>query len=84
VARDAVESLRAEIRAACDEINADLLGPAEMTGPGKESRKQRLAVLKAKVAEYSALFGAALDDLTKTVEATETALTLDALDDMAA
>ena len=84
VARDAVESLRSEIRAACDEINADLLGSAEMTGPGKESRKQRLATLKAKVEEYSALFGEALDDLTKTVAATESALTLDALDDMAA
>lgn len=84
VARDAVESLRAEIRAACDEINADLLGSAEMTGPGKESRKQRLAVLRSKVEEYSALFGEALDDLTKTVAATESALTLDALDDMAA
>lgn len=84
VARDAVASLTSEIEAAVAEINADLLGSAEMTGPGKQSRKDRLAVLKAKVEEYSTLFGVALDNLTKAVEATESALTLEDLDDMAA
>jgi hypothetical protein len=80
VARDAVESLRHEIRAACDEINADLLGAHEMTGPGRQGRQDRLATMRAKVEEYSALFGETLDDLAKTVEATDAALALSALE----
>lgn len=76
VARDALASLRAEIRTETDAINADLVGAAEMTKQGIENRKDRLARLLATAAEYSALFETSLDDLKSMVEGTQTALAI--------
>ena len=76
VARDAMVSLRQEIRTATDEINADLVGSAEMTESGIANRKARLARLLAQAAEYSALFEASIDDLKGMVEGTQNALAM--------
>jgi hypothetical protein len=76
VARDAVSSLREEIRQATDEINSDLVGGHEMTDAGREARKVRLDLLTKKAAEYSALFDAGLDDMRALVEGTQTALAM--------
>lgn len=76
VARDAMLSLRQEIKAATDEINADLVGAHEMTESGIANRKARLARLLAQAAEYSALFEASIDDLKGMVEGTQNALAM--------
>lgn len=84
VARDAVASLRDEIRMATDEINNDLLGSHEMTEKGIASRKERLAMLKARAEGYAGLFGVTLDDMRAMVEATDNALALAELAEVSA
>jgi hypothetical protein len=76
VARDAMLSLRAEIRSATDEINNDLVGAHEMTEQGVSSRKARLDNLLKQAAEYSALFETSLDDLKAMIEGTKDALAI--------
>ncbi len=84
VARDAIASLRAEIAAATAEINADLLGSHEMTGPGLANRKARLANLIAMANEYADLFGTSLDDAKAMAEATSNALAMAELSEVSA
>jgi hypothetical protein len=76
VARDALASLRAEIRAATEEINSDLVGAHEMTEKGIENRKTRLNTLLNMAKDYADLFGTSLDDVKTMLESTGTALAM--------
>ena len=76
VARDAIASLRAEIRAATEEINSDLVGAHEMTEKGIENRKTRLNTLLNMARDYADLFGTSLDDMKTMLESTGTALAM--------
>jgi hypothetical protein len=84
VARDAIASLRAEIRAAADEINADLIGAHEMTEAGIASRKARLTMLAERAKGYADLFGTSLDDMRAMIAATETAVSMAELAEISA